>query len=60
VTKGGVHVTPEIVDFQTLVSPLQSRSMWLTLTNLNPQPIELLSLYDPKQDPTNIYIYIML
>lgn len=51
VTKGGVHVTPEVVDFQTLVSPLQSRSMWLTLTNMNPQPIELLSLYDPKQDP---------
>lgn len=25
VTKGGVHVTPELVDFQTLVSPSQSR-----------------------------------
>jgi hypothetical protein len=55
VTKGGVHVMPEVVDFQTLVSPAQSKSMWLTLSNLNPQPIELLSLYDPKQD-RNLHI----
>eukprot|EP00930_Biecheleria_cincta_P056834 TRINITY_DN4286_c2_g1_i1.p1 TRINITY_DN4286_c2_g1~~TRINITY_DN4286_c2_g1_i1.p1 ORF type:complete len:2040 (+),score=417.86 TRINITY_DN4286_c2_g1_i1:269-6121(+) len=51
VVKDGIQISPEEVDFQTIVSSMQARSLWLSLTNLNPQPIELLSLYDPAQNP---------
>lgn len=47
----GIKISPEIVDFQTLVSSVQARSIWLSVTNLNSQPIQLLSLFDPTQNP---------
>ncbi|CAJ1413109.1 unnamed protein product [Effrenium voratum] len=47
----GIKISPEVVDFQTLVSAIQARSIWLSVTNLNPQPIQLLSLFDPTQNP---------
>lgn len=51
VRSSGIKISPDIVDFQTLVSSIQARSIWLSVTNLNRQPIQLLSLFDPTQNP---------
>ncbi len=55
VSKGGLHITPSLVDFHTLITPRQTRMVTLSATNSGEQSVELQEITVHSGNETNSF-----